>query len=72
MDPRDFKVFDEDQSEELNLSVALKDQPYFICCQNSGTTPSLYLVSTIFRNAQQLERENRVRTALRQQGNMER
>ena len=59
MDPRDFKVLDANKSDQLDLSVPLRDQPYLIRCQNTGTTPILHLLSTIFRNAQQLEQENR-------------
>ncbi len=67
IDPEDFKVYDHTHSHQLDLSLTLKDEPYFIRCRNSGTTPKLLLVSTIFRNAQQLEREGRVDAALRRQ-----
>lgn len=63
----DFKVFDESKSESLDLSLPLRQQPYLVRCQNSGTTPTLHLASTIFRNAERLERENRANLALQQQ-----
>lgn len=67
IDPSDFKVFDASQLDQLDLNLPLKEQPYFIHCRNSGTTPTLHLESIIFRNAQQWERENRANSALRRQ-----
>ena len=60
-------MFDDAHSSQLELALALKEQPYFIRCANLGATPTLHLTSTIFRNVQQLERENRVNSALRRE-----
>ncbi len=66
MDPAHFKVFcDANLSNQLDLSVKLAEQSYLEQCEQSGETPELVLVSRIFRNADQVDRNHRADTAVR-------
>lgn len=66
IDPKTFKVFsDIDLSNQLDLSVKLASQDYLISCEQSGQTPELVLVSPIFRNADEVDRNVRADKAVR-------
>ena len=66
MDPSRLNVFsDLDLSNQLDLSVKLDEQNYLNHCQETGETPLLVLVSDIFRNADQVDRDVRANKALR-------
>lgn len=57
IDPRDFKVFDEDRSETFPLNKKLRDISYITGVE---TTPILYLDSPIFRSAQEVETDTKI------------
>lgn len=66
VDPAHFSVFsDSNLSNQLDLSVKLADQAYLVQCEASEDTPELVLVSKIFRNADQVDRNRRADTAVR-------
>ncbi len=66
VDPARFRVFcDSNLSTQLDLSVKLADQVYLMECEASGDTPDLVLVSEIFMNADQVDRNQRADTAVR-------
>ena len=66
VDPSHFKVYsDENLSNQLDLSLKLAEQEYLVQCKKTGATPELVLVSHIFRNADEVDRETRADKALR-------
>lgn len=67
VDAETFRVFDGNRELQLDLTTKLVDLGYLDTCRAMGHTPCFYLVSNIFLNAGQVEREERVNTALRQQ-----
>ena len=67
VDLETFKVFDGKREVQLDLTAKLVDLGYLVRCQETGEVPCFYLVSDIFMNPEQVEREERVNNVLRQQ-----
>ena len=67
VDLETFRVYDGKQEIQLDLTAKLVDLGYLASCREKGCTPCFYLVSDIFLDADQVEREQRVNSALRQQ-----
>jgi hypothetical protein len=55
IDPKTFKVFNEEMTQELDLNLPLCDHPYIVSGLGRGATPSmLVLQSDIFMTANQV------------------
>lgn len=67
VDLETFKVYDGKRENQLDLTTKLVDLGYLTNCREKGETPCFYLVSNIFMNSDQVEREERVNNVLRQQ-----
>ena len=67
VDLETFKVFDGKRENQLDLTAKLGDLGYLASCRETGETPCFYLVSNIFMDPEQVEREERVNNVLRQQ-----
>ena len=66
VDLETFKVFDGKRENQLDLMAKLVDLGYLASCRETGETPCFYLVSSIFMNSEEVEREERVNNVLRQ------
>jgi hypothetical protein len=67
VDVETFKVYDGRREHQLDLTAKLVDLDYLASCREKGETPYFYLVSNIFMNSDQVQREERVHNVLRQQ-----
>lgn len=67
VDLETFKVYDGKRENQLDLATKLVDLGYLASCREKGETPCFYLISNIFMNSDQVEREERVNNVLRQQ-----
>lgn len=67
IDLETFRVYDDRQEIQLDLTAKLVDLGYLASCREKGCTPCFYLVSNIFLDSDRIERERRVNSVLRQQ-----
>ena len=67
VDIETFKVFDGNREIQFDLTTKLVDLDYLTSCQEKGCAPCFYLVSNIFLDPDQVQREERVNAVLRHQ-----
>lgn len=65
VDLETFKVFDGKKEIQFDLTTKLVELDYLASCREQGCTPRFYLVSNIFLDPDQVQREERVNAVLR-------